>query len=169
MHSLATLKKQVPRPMNRGVTASFRFRLERVRVVRERKEKLAQRELADAISRRSGTVAELRSADADVEHAREQQRNAAVVSGAVSAADLLARQAFLERTEAQRRVCANELQLREVEVAERDAELASAASEHKMLERLSERRRGEHERELARRELGAMDEIAAARFSRSRA
>jgi flagellar export protein FliJ len=159
----------VRRPINRGVTASFRFRLERVRVVRERTEKLAQRELADAISRRSGTVAELRTADADVEHAREQQRSAAAVSGAVSAADLLARQAFLERTEAQRRVCAHELQLREVEVAERDAELASAASEHKMLERLSERRRDEHERELARRELGAMDEIAAARFSRSQA
>ncbi|HTA13102.1 MAG TPA: flagellar export protein FliJ [Solirubrobacteraceae bacterium] len=147
------------------MTASFRFRLERVRVVRERTEKLAQRELADAISRRSGTVAELADADADVERALEEQRSALAVSGA----DLLARQAFLERTEAQRRVCAHELQLREVEVAERDAELASAASEHKMLERLSERRRGEHERELARRELGAMDEIAAARFTRSQA
>jgi flagellar export protein FliJ len=164
-----TLKMHLPRSINRSVTASFRFRLERVRVVRERKEQLAQRDLADALTRRSGSVAELRTADADLEHAREQQRSVASESGAVSAADLLARQAFLERTEAQRRVCAHELQLREVEVAERDAELASAASEHKMLERLSERRRDEYERDLARRELGAMDEIAAARFTRSQA
>jgi flagellar FliJ protein len=164
-----TLKKLIGRSINEGVTASFRFRLERVRAVRERKEKLAQRELADAISRHSGSVAELRTADADVEHARAQQRSAAAETGAVSAADLLARQAFLERTEAQRRVCANELQRRELEVAQRDAELATAASEHKMLERLSERRRDEHERDLARRELGAMDEIAASRFSRSQA
>jgi flagellar export protein FliJ len=51
----------------------------------------------------------------------------------------------------------------------RDAELVTAASEHEMLERLRERRRGEHIREAARRELGALDEIAAARFRRSSA
>ncbi|HTU80439.1 MAG TPA: flagellar export protein FliJ [Solirubrobacteraceae bacterium] len=148
---------------------SFRFRLERVRVIRERKEKLAQRELAVAISRHSSTVAELRSADAEVAHARDEQRVAAARSGSVSAAELLAHQAFLERTEAQRHQYASELEQREAEVAKRDAALATAASEHKMLERLSERRRGEHDRELARRELGALDEIAAIRFHRSRA
>jgi flagellar biosynthesis chaperone FliJ len=36
-----------------------------------------------------------------------------------------------------------------------------------MLNRLRERRRGEHDREAARREVGALDEIAAARFPRS--
>jgi flagellar export protein FliJ len=147
----------------------FRFRLERVRAVRERKEKLAQRELADAISRHSSTVADLRTADAHVEHARTQQRAVAAQSEAVSATDLLARQAFLERVEAQRRLHARELEQREVEVAARDAELATAASEHEMLNRLSERRRGEHDREAARRELGVLDEIAVTRFRRSRA
>jgi hypothetical protein len=38
-----------------------------------------------------------------------------------------------------------------------------------MLNRLRERRRGEHDRELARRELGVLDEIAVTRFSRSNA
>jgi flagellar export protein FliJ len=150
------------------VTGSgFRFRLERVRAVRERKEKLAQRELADAISRRSSTVADLRTADADVEHARAEQRSVSAERGAVSATDLLARQAFLERVEAQRRLRTSELQQREAEVAQRDAELASAASEHEMLNRLSERRRGEHDREAARRELIDLDEIAVTRFRRS--
>jgi flagellar export protein FliJ len=155
---------------NRAVTGpAFRFRLERVRAVRERKEKLAQRELAEAISRRTSTVAELRTADADVEHAHAEQRSVAVERGAVSATDLLARQAFLERVESQRHLRARELEQRDAEVAERDAELAAAASEHEMLNRLRERRLGEHDREATRREVGLLDEIAAARFRRTSA
>ncbi len=149
--------------------SAFRFRLERVRVVRERKEKLAQRELAEALSRRSSSVAELRSTDANLERAREEQRVLASARATVSATDLLARQAFVERVEAQRRLHARELEQRELEVAERDAALATAASEHEMLNRLRERHRGEHDRETARREQGALDEIAATRFRRSTA
>jgi flagellar protein FliJ len=148
--------------------SAFRFRLERVRAVRERKEKLAQRELANAISRHSSSVTELRTADARLEHAREQQRSV-VEETAVSATDMLARQTFLERVEAQRRLRARELEQRETELAQRDAELATAASEHEMLIRLRERHRGEHEREAARVEQGALDEIAVTRFGRSHA
>lgn len=148
---------------------SFRFRLERVRVVRERKEKLAQRELADALLRRSSTVDELRAADAHLEHARAEQRTVATGPKTVSATDLLARQAFLERVEAQRLLRAHELEQREAEVAERDAELATAASEHEMLNRLRERHRGEHDREQARRERNTLDEIAVTRFRRGSA
>jgi flagellar export protein FliJ len=147
--------------------SAFRFRLERVRAVRERKEKLAQGELAAALSRRSSSVAELRSADANIEHALEEQRSVATEHEAVSATDLLARQAFLERVESQRGLRARELEQRELEVAERDAELAQAASEHEMLVRLRERHRGEHDREAARREQGVLDEIASTRFRRS--
>ncbi len=149
--------------------STFRFRLERVRAVRERKEKLAQRELADAITRRSSSVAELRSADAHLEHALEEQRTVAGERQAVSATDLVARQAFLERVEAQRRLRARELEQRELEVAERDAELATAASEHEMLNRLRDRHRGEHDREADRRERNVLDEIASNRFRRSTA
>lgn len=136
--------------------------------MRERKEKLAQRELANAISRHSSSVTELRTADARLEHAREQQRSV-VEETAVSATDMLARQTFLERVEAQRRLRARELEQRETELAQRDAELATAASEHEMLIRLRERHRGEHEREAARVEQGALDEIAVTRFGRSHA
>jgi len=137
--------------------------------VRERKEKLAQRELADALSRRSSSVEELRDAQDRVEHALEEQRCVVDERTTVSADELLARQAFLERAEAQQRSRAHELVQREAEVAQRDAELTTAASEHQMLERLRERRRGEHNREAARRELGFLDEIAAVRFHRSQA
>jgi len=137
--------------------------------VRERKEKLAQRELAEAISRRTSSVADLRSADAHLEHARAQQRSVKDEPSATSAAELLARQVFLERAEAQRGLRARELALREADVSRRDAELTTAASEHEMLNRLRERHRDEHDREAARREQGDIDEIAATRFSRSRA
>ena len=56
-----------------------------------------------------------------------------------------------------------------LEVAERDAELATAASEHEMLNRLRDRHRGEHDREADRRERNVLDEIASTRFRRSTA
>jgi flagellar export protein FliJ len=165
----ATQEANAPSDNQAVPGSAFRFRLERVRAVRERKEKLAQRELADAISRRTSSVADLRSVDERLEHAREQQRSAGDEPQATSASDLLARQVFLERVEAQRRLSARELALHEADVSRRDAELATAASEHEMLNRLRERHRGEHDREAARREQGALDEIAATRFARSQA
>lgn len=146
---------------------SFRFRLERVRAVRERSETMAKQELAKAVSRLSSTQADLRAAEADLEHARFEQRNAAAETGAVASGELLARQAFLERVEAKRRVQELELARREDEVADRDAKLTSASSEHEMLNRLRERHRGEHEREAARRERNNLDEIASVRFGRT--
>jgi flagellar export protein FliJ len=147
----------------------FRFRLERVRAVRERKEKLAKQELAGAISRRSSSQADLRLSDADLEHARAEQRSTASEPSTVSATDLLAHQAFVERIEAQRGLHVHALKQRDAEVADRDAELAAAASEHEMLNRLRERRRGEHNREAARREVNVLDEITATRFGQGSA
>jgi flagellar protein FliJ len=153
---------------NQAVTGpAFRFRLERVRTVRERKEQLAQQELAAALARRTSTETELRAVEASLEHARAEQRSASSQGSAVSATEMLARQAFLERIETQRGVQERELLQRDTEVADRDARLASAASEHEMLNRLRERQRGEHDRELARREQGTIDEIAVTRFGRS--
>lgn len=147
----------------------FRFRLERVRAVRERKETLARQELAAAISRRSSSQADLRTTDANLEHARAEQRTVAAEPTTVSATELLARQAFLERIETQRGLDALALKQREAEVAEGDAKLASAASEHEMLNRLRERHRGAHDREAARREHNVLDEIVASRHGRSSA
>lgn len=145
----------------------FRFRLERVRAVRARKEKLAQRELAEAISLRADAQAEMRSADAQLQHARTQQRSVAGQATAVSATELIAMQAFVEHVEAQLGRHARELEHCDAEVADRDAKLATAAGEHEMLKRLRERRRGEHASEAARRERNVLDEIALARFGRS--
>jgi flagellar export protein FliJ len=147
----------------------FRFRLERVRAVRERAEDLAKQELAQAISRRSDTEADLRAVEAQLERAHVEQRAHTASTGTLGSDELLARQAFVERVEAQRGAHAGELRQREAEVAEGDAKLATAAGEHEMLNRLRERQRGEHERAAASREQGALDEIAASRFGRSSA
>jgi flagellar export protein FliJ len=144
----------------------FRFRLERVRALRERKEQQAQQELAQAISLRCGAEAELHAADAELERARGEQRTLTGEPQALAASELVARQAFLERIEAERGAHAQELKQREATVLEREAKLTAAASEHEMLKRLSERHRGEHERAAASREQGALDEMTAARFGR---
>lgn len=145
---------------------SFRFRLERVRAVRERKEKLAQRELAGAISRRSVTEAELHSAELQLEQVHGEQR-AAAGTRSMSAVELQAHQIFLERIEAQRSMHALELQQREREVSAREVELTAAASDHEMLNRLRDRQRGEHDRDVALRERNVLDEIATIRVRRS--
>jgi flagellar export protein FliJ len=154
---------------NRAVNGPvFRFRLERVRAVRERRELEARQELAQAISRRAGTEDDLRVADEQLERAQVGHRTLAVGANSTrDSTELLASQAFLERMESQRGIHAEELRRRKEEVADRDARLATAAGEHEMLKRLKERQRGEHDRQEATREQGALDEIAASRFGRS--
>jgi flagellar export protein FliJ len=155
---------------NQAVTGSaFRFRLERVRAVRERNETTAKQELAQAISRRSRSEAALRTADAHMEHAQHEQRAMVDGTATITATELMARQAFLERVEVQHAQSVRELSQRDAEVVERDARLATAATEHEMLNQLRERQRGEHAREADRKEQGSLDEIATQRFGRSTA
>ena len=147
---------------------AFRFRLERVRMVRERREKIAKQELARAIAERSSVEEQLRAAEEHLERAHEHQRGVAA-GGSTSPSELQAHQAFLERVEAQAGMHARELGVREEEVAARDEQLTVAAGEHEMLKRLRERRRGEHQRELARIEGNTLDEIAARAVNRGAA
>jgi flagellar export protein FliJ len=135
--------------------------------VRERKENLAKQELASALSRLSGSEQTLRTLEADLQHAREEQRAATSQSNTVDATELAARQAFLERIEVQRGTGARELREHEQDVCARDLELVRAAREHEMLKRLKERQHSEHDREMDRREQVALDEIASQNFRRS--
>lgn len=128
---------------------------------------LAQQELAASISRMSGTQAQLRSVEAELEHAQAEQRTVAGEPGLVDASELQARQAFLERVEALRTRHELELRSSEAEVAASNAKLVTAAGEHEMLNRLRDRRRGEHDRELARSESKTLDEMAGVRAHRT--
>ncbi|HSZ69928.1 MAG TPA: flagellar export protein FliJ [Solirubrobacteraceae bacterium] len=149
--------------------SSFRFRLERVRALRERREDIARQELAKARSRLTGSQSRLDAVDAHLAQVLADQRVATSTANTVDAAELRARQAFVERIEAQRVSDVRELRRHEADVAERDNELGDAAREHRMLERLKERQHAEHDREAGRREGIALDEIAIDRFRRSAA
>lgn len=149
------------------MTASgFRFRLERVRALRERREEIARRELATAMSSLLERERQLREVDDRLAAAHAGQRGAAT-QRTLSAADLAARQAFVERVEQQRQRQAHQLAHSESEVASRGAALSLAAQEHQMLQRLKDRHKTEHAREISRREGQVLDEIALDRFRRN--
>jgi flagellar protein FliJ len=148
---------------------SFRFRLERVRALRERREDMARLALAEAITERSSSLDRLRTVEAHLEHARAEQRRLTGASATASAAELQARQAFVEHVETQRQAGARELSRHDSQVADRGAELGVVAREREMLERLKERQRAEHARESLRSEGNLLDEIAVDRFRRSAA
>jgi flagellar export protein FliJ len=143
---------------------SFRFRLERVRALRQRREDLARQDLAHAVDQLAGSRDRLRAVERNLEHAHAQQR-----LPSDSAAELLARQAFVEHVEAQRTMGLRELERHQADVAACDDQLGIAAREHKMLERLKERQHAEHARETDRRETSRLDEIALERYRRSAA
>jgi flagellar FliJ protein len=138
--------------------SQFTFRLERVRALRERGEDLAKQELAGALSRRTSCEERLRATGVELDAARDRQRDLAAV--AVSAQDLMARQQYLERVERNRVQGQQELVQFEAEVDARRVSLREAARDRQALERLKERRRADHARELARVEGANMDEIA---------
>jgi flagellar FliJ protein len=144
--------------------SSFRFRLERVRALRERSEDEAKQALAEAMPQHHLSAQALDRAEAGVARARAAQLAAAQTPSTVG--DLLARQAFLERSERAAQASRQDVARQERHVEQRRQELSIAARERQALERLKERRRVDHEREEAHREGLALDEIALNGFRR---
>jgi flagellar FliJ protein len=140
------------------VSGSFRFRLERVRALREHGEDVAKQALAGALMRREECEEKLHDAEQQLDQARTAQRETGATG--TSSADLIARQAYLERVERTRDATARDLDLHETEVANRRDLLTEAARAREALERLKERRRVDHERELARQSGRELDEVA---------
>jgi flagellar FliJ protein len=143
---------------------SFRFRLERVRALRERREDAAKQELAGAMLRHRRSEDEVDAAAARLAGARAAQVDATRVTS--NATEMLARQAYLERAERAHQATRQDLQRYELELAQRREALVHAARDRQALERLKEHRRADHEREVARREGLVLDEIAINGFRR---
>lgn len=135
---------------------SYRFRLERVRALRERREDEAKQALAGAMMRRRQCQVELTAAEARIADARRAQLEA----GVTSPTELLARQAYLERVESAHRATLDDLRRHEDAVDGRRTALAKAAQDRQALERLKERGLAEHQVEVARVEQFTLDEIA---------
>ena len=162
------LKFSAPAPITWTMSGpSFRFSLERVRVLRERSEDAAKEALAGAMHDRDRTEAIVREAADAVLGARRAQLDA--TTGPMSAHQLIAGQAYLERSEIAHRASQELLGRSELQVQERRTALTAAARDRQALERLKENRRFDHERELARRENLDQDEIALNGFRRKAA
>jgi flagellar FliJ protein len=143
---------------------SFRFRLERVRALRERAEDEAKEAFAGAMLERLRSEQELEDAAKRVAEAREAQLDA--TQAPISATELMARQAYLERSERAHQASTEDLSRRDQTLEQRREELTEAARERQALERLKENRRLEFQREQARIEAATLDEIALNGFRR---
>jgi flagellar protein FliJ len=143
---------------------SFRFRLERVRALRERKEDAAKLAMAGAVQEHHRYQERLRQAEDRVTQARDAQLAAATASA--TAHELVAHQAFLERVESAQRSSRSELDRHAVELEHCRQELSAAARDREALERLKEHQRADHAREAARQEGQLLDEIAIEGFRR---
>src|SRR5215210_8524870 len=155
----ARIKKPQPEPIDPAVTRRpFNFRLERVRALRERFEDQAREDLAASLSTRMKGEAMLRAASESFTHAQVARRESATLE--LSGQDLLATQAYIERTARERQAAELELGRREAEVDARRTALLAAARERQVLERLKERRAKDHMRESNRVEGVLLDEMA---------
>jgi flagellar FliJ protein len=143
---------------------SFRFRLERVRALRERAEDEAKEAFAGAMLERLRSEQEMEDAAKRVEQAREAQLDAGAAP--ISATELMARQAYLERSERAHQVSQADLNRRDQALEERREEMTEAARDRQALERLKENRRIEFQREQERIEAANLDEIALNGFRR---
>ena len=145
----------------------FNFRLERVRALRESFEDQAREELAASLSVRLKGEAMLRAASDTYTRAQDTRRESATLE--LTGHDLIASQAYIERTSRMREAAELELDRREAEVDARRTALLAAARERQVLERLKERRRADHRRESDRVEGALLDEMAITSHRRAEA
>lgn len=142
-----------------GQGERFKFRLERVRAVREHAEREAREELAESIRQRLRGEALLAQARQLVASARASRATAG--SGTYAAAsELVALQAWLERVEFAAAEAQGELERARRAEEQRKARAIRALQERKALDRLRERRLEQHLRTLRRREALLLDELA---------
>lgn len=142
----------------------FKFRLERVREMRVRAEDEAKEELARAMALRARSEELLREAAARVHAARSGQLGAA--GAGVSIDQMLAHQAFIERSEREVRAAELELSRQDAEVVARRTALQEAARERQVLDQLKDKQEAAHRREAERVASNQIDELALAMHRR---
>ena len=151
---------------------AFRFRLERVRWLRQQTERRAQEALASSLGHRHESERSLQEIDASSEGAHESERAAAAAAGERelrSGEELLAMETYLMRLAGSRAAAARNLAERSGEVDDRRRSLLAAARERQALDRLRGRRLSEHRQEAARTEGAQLDELALAAHRRGKA
>jgi flagellar export protein FliJ len=139
----------------------FTFKLTSVRSLREQRE----REAKEALARELALEAERErsAAEAAARVARARDGVASAAGATTSGPELLAHQAFVERTERERLAADAESAAQHVRVEASRRSLESAAREREAMDRLYERERRAHRQEVARAEDRLRDDLATAR------
>jgi flagellar FliJ protein len=137
----------------------FKFRLERIRSVRERVEEQAKEDLAASLALRLRGEGMLRAAEAELAAARQTRRSAGA-GAPVSGVDLVAAQAYVEHAERRREARMLDLDRCDAEVETRRHALMRASQDRQALERLKDKKRREHDVESQRLEGVALDEMS---------
>jgi flagellar protein FliJ len=140
------------------MSAPFRFGLERVRDLRAHDEELAKERFAASLSQRLRGEAILRAAEEQLHDARIGGAPAAQAS--LSGADLLARQAWVERLERSKADAEVRLLGLDAQLAASRDDLTDASRRREVLDKLKERQRQAHVADQLRREGAALDEMA---------
>jgi flagellar FliJ protein len=143
----------------------FRFRLERLLELRAHREREALYRLAEAtghcvrLARRNQEPVSLRG---------PAFRSAPGGAGTLDLGLFAYRERYLAWLEATRRRLSEELARREKQRLEVQASYLQAAREHKVLEKLKERRAAEHRRQARIEEFNVLDDVAASQYIRAR-
>jgi flagellar protein FliJ len=140
------------------VRQNFTFGLERVRELREHAEAQAKEELAGSLSQRLKGAAMLARAQEELETARTERK--AEPGAPLDPRAMIAQEHWVRALERDQEAAALSLDRLDAEVDARRASLNDASREREVLERLKERKRTEHKREVARRETVELDELA---------
>jgi flagellar protein FliJ len=127
--------------------------------VRERIEEQRREEFAASLALRIKGEGMLRSAESDLESAKETSRQTGVEAVATGI-DLIAAQAWVEAAERRRQARELDLDRHDAEVLVRREALQQASQDRQALERLKEKRRQEHNVEAQRVAAIALDEMA---------
>ncbi len=143
------------------MSATFRFRLDRVLSLREHEEDEAREGFAVQMRRTNEAEGRVVAAADHIAKAGETQRNR--LQAACTGADLHALQAFRERTELQRLAAVRELARVRVELDRARADLTVAHQNRRALSTLRERKLDAHRAEQARHEAALLDDIAGRR------
>jgi flagellar FliJ protein len=141
------------------VSTAFRFRLEPVRALQERKETEAQSALAAALAEATA-AAGLVAAAQDRSAAALRDMAERHLAGPTTGAQLRAQEAWIDQTAVQHQATMLELDRRRTECDARRGLLTEAARDREVLERLRSRKRAEHEAAQERVAQTALDEIA---------
>jgi flagellar FliJ protein len=129
--------------------------------LRENAEERAREELAQELRLRIRGEALLREAADALRLARENGRDA-VQADRTNSGDLLAAQAFMERSETARREASLDLDRQNAEVEARRVALAAAARDRQAIDKLKDRQKASFDSEWARRSQNQLDELALA-------